>query len=1077
LFVNFFIRRPVFASVCAILIVLLGGVAIGTLPIAQYPELAPPQVTVQSNYVGASARIVESAVTTPIEQQVNGAEGMRYMSSTSGNDGTSIITVTFDVDRDKDLAAVDVQNRVNTALPRLPAEVKNTGVTITKTTAAIIMGVGFFSEDGSLSNTFISNYLDLYVRDPLRRLPGVAEVRIFGERRYAMRLWLDPVRLAARGLTASEVVSALREQNANIAAGQVGQPPAEPGQTFQISVNAAGRFNDPRQFERLVIKRGGSGQSNGLVLLGDVGRAELGAEDYSVNLRFNGRDAVGIGIFQLPDANTLALEALVRAQLKKLSAAFPPSMKYKIAFNPTDAVRASIGEVMKTLFEAIILVILVIFLFLQDWRATVIPAITIPVSLVGTFAFVKGFGFSINTLTLFGIVLATGLVVDDAIVVVENISRSLGGRKCSARAAAESAMAEVAGAVIATSLVLIAVFVPVAFISGTTGRLYRQFSLTIAFSVAISAFNALTLSPALAALLMRIPREAESRFFLFRWFNRGIAATRTHYRNAVCWLLARPVLTGVAFLAGLALTLLVFRSVPSGFVPDEDQNYFIVQLLGPQGASIDYMTGVGTQVEHKLRERPEVQDTFSVIGYNFSGNGANRAVIFVTLTPIEGRKGDARSALALVADMRGRLGSIPGALAIPFLPPPIQGQGSTGGFTFELIDQGGGTDFPALAQAAQQLQGAAVSGGRIRGLFSTFSVDDPQLALTIDREKAKSSAISLTQINDALGVYLGSQYVNDFDFNNRSYRVYVQAAAPFRGQPRDIGQFYVRSQQALASSPGVVALPVASVAAGGLAALDNFVHVTPTTAPPVISHYNLQRSVELLGAGAPGVSSGDAIHAMETAATATLPPGMGFEWSGLSWEEVRAGSQTLIIFALGLTFVFLVLSAQYESFSLPFIIILAVPLALLGGLAAQRLRGLSNDVFCQIGLLMLIGLASKNAILIVEFAEQLRARGSTPIQAITEAAQLRLRPILMTSFAFLLGILPLVFASGAGANGRHSMGTALFGGLLLSTVLNLFFTPGLYLIMQRVRARLRRKPAPAAPTAPVGPSSEGAAHA
>ena len=454
-------------------------------------------------------------------------------------------------------------------------------------------------------------------------------------------------------------------------------------------------------------------------------------------------------------------------------------------------------------------------------------------------------------------------------------------------------------------------------------------------------------------------------------------------------------------------------------------------------------------------------------------------MIFVTLTPIEGRKGDEHSASALVADMRGRLlMAIPGALVIPFLPPPIQGQGSTGGFTFELVDQAGNTDFPGLARAAMQLQGAATNGGKIRGLFSTFSVDDPQLALTIDREKAKSSAVSLTQINDALGVYLGSQYVNDFDFNNRSYRVYVQAAAPFRGQPRDIGQFYVRSQQALASSPGVVPLPVASVAAGGLAALDNFVQVRPTTSPTVISHYNLQRSVELLGAGAPGVSSGDAIRAMEQAAAAALPPGMGYEWSGLSWEEVRAGSQTLIIFALGLTFVFLVLSAQYESFSLPFIIILAVPLALLGALAAQRLRGLSNDVFCQIGLLMLIGLASKNAILIVEFAEQLRARGAGAVQAITQAAELRLRPILMTSFAFLLGILPLVFASGAGANGRHSMGTALFGGLLLSTVLNLFFTPGLYLIMQRARERLRRKPAPAAPsTAPAAPGTEGAAHA
>jgi HAE1 family hydrophobic/amphiphilic exporter-1 len=1039
--INFFIQRPIFASVCAIIIVLGGAVSIPTLPISQYPELAAPQVQVLSNYVGASAQTVESAVTTPLEQQINGAEGMRYMTSTSGADGTSQITATFDVGRDKDLVAVDVQNRVNTALPRLPTEVKNTGVVITKTSPAIIMGIGFYSTDGSLSNVFISNYVDLYVRDELRRIKGTADVTIFGERKYAMRLWLDPVRLAARGLTASEVVGALRAQNAIIAPGQVGRPPAPTGQTFQISVRASGRFTEPREFEDLVLQRSATGS---LVHLRDVGSVELGAEDYSLSLRFNERDAVGVGIFQQPDANALDLEKAVTAALDRLAPAFPPSMKYEIAFNPTTAVRESISEVLKTLVEAILLVILVIFLFLQDWRATVIPTVTIPVSLIGTFAFIKAFGFSINTLTLFGIVLATGLVVDDAIVVVENIARNMDKMRCNAREGARVGMSEVAGAVIATSLVLIAVFVPAGFISGTTGRLYRQFSLTIAFSVAISTFNALTLSPALAAILMRpAPQQGEGegpkRFILFRWFNRAFDATRASYRRALGWQLGHLGWVGAAFLGGLALTFIVFRAVPTGFVPDEDQNYFIIQAIGPQGASLDYMTGIVKQVEGQLRKRREVQGIFSVLGFNFAGNGANRATIFGSLTDISSRPGDSHSAMGVVKQLQLPLLGMQGAFIIPFLPPPIQGQGTTGGFTFELLDKSGRSDFTELAQANEDLNATAAKGGGVGAMFTTFSADDPQLSIDVDRDKAESVGVPFTQISDALGVYLGSQYVNDFDFANRSYRVYAQASAPFRNQPGAIGQFYVRSQ------------------AGGLVALDNLVTLKTTTAPPVISHYNLYRSIELAGTPAPGASSGQAIAAMEKAAHASLPPDMGFEWSGLSWEEVRAGSQAIVIFALGLTLVFLVLSAQYESFALPLIIILSVPLAMLGALGAQRLRGLVNDVFCQIGLLMLIGLASKNAILIVEFAEQLRAKGASAVDAVMEATMLRLRPILMTSFAFLLGILPLVFASGAGMNGRRSMGTSLFGGLLVSTLLNLFFTPAIYLIVQRTRDRLRAR--------------------
>jgi HAE1 family hydrophobic/amphiphilic exporter-1 len=1037
--VNFFIGRPVFATVCALLIVLLGAISIPTLPLAQFPELAAPQVLVSSNYVGANAQVVESAVTTPIETQINGVEGMRYMQSTSGSDGSSAITVTFDVGRNKDTAAVDVQNRVNTALASLPTEVKNTGVTVAKTTPAILMAAGFYSQDGSLSATFISNYVAIYVVDALKRLPGVGDVRIFGERRYAMRLWLDPDRLAGRGLTATDVVSALREQNAQIAPGQIGQPPSPTGQTFQLSVRAVGRLSDPREFERIVIR---SARDGTLVTLKDVGRAEVGAETYAQQLRFDGRDAVGVGIFQLPDANALEIDQQARAALERLSKQFPPSLKYEIAFNPTVAVRDSIREVLKTLVEAIIIVILVIFIFLQDWRTTLIPAITIPVSLIGAFAFVRAFNFSINTLTLFGIVLATGLVVDDAIVVVENIARNLGEKRGDPHQAARVAMAEVASAVVATSLVLVAVFVPVSFMPGTAGRLYQQFALTIAFSVTISMFNALTLSPALAALFMRPPRQ--HRFVLYRWFNRGFDRVNDRYKRTVTWMLGHLRWVALAFAGGLVATFLIFRSVPSGFVPDEDLNYIITQIQAPPGASLEYTSGVARKVENVLRSRKEVSHIFTVLGFSFTGNGPNRSVIFSALSPLAERKGDQHSAMAVVDALRMPLLMMPDAIVVPFLPPPIQGQGSTGGFTLELLDQGD-VGFPAMVALKDQLSGEAMRSGKVGAIFSTFTIDDPQLVLRIDRDKTKSIGIPLSQVGDALGVFMGATYVNDFDFNNRSYRVYAQAAPEYRSHPQDIGALYVRA------------------ASGGVVPLENLVNLERTVAPSVISHFNLYRSVELSGAGAPGVSSGQTIQALTDAAAKVLPAQVGHEWAGLSWEEVRTQGRTLIIFALALLFVYLTLSALYESFALPLVIILAVPLALLGALAAQKLRGLVNDVYCQIGLVMLVGLASKNAILIVEFAEQLRKRGMSEVDAAVEAAHLRLRPILMTSFAFIFGVLPLVFASGSGARSRHSLGTAVMGGLLLSTLLNLFFTPALYLIMRRALAHLRpgRSPQPA----------------
>jgi len=1030
MFVDFFIKRPVFATVCALLIIIGGAISIPTLPVAQYPQLAPPVVTISSFYTGASAQVVESAVTIPIEQVVNGVDGMTYIQSSSGNDGSSSVTVTFDVERNIDLAAVDVQNRVAQVLGRLPNEVKNTGVTVSKSGQSFVFGAALYSDNGEYSNVFISNYIDVYLKDAIKRVKGVGDVRIFGERKYAMRLWLDPVRLAARKLTASDVVAALREQNVQIAAGGVGLEPSPKGQAMTISVRAAGHLPDAAAFERMIVKTGDDGT---LVLLKDVGRAEIGAEDYSSLLRFNGKEALGFGVLQLPQANALDVDRAARAALADLAKAFPPGLKYHIAFDPTTAVRESISEVLTTLLEAIILVIFVIFVFLQGWRATLIPAITIPVSLIGTFIFIKAFGFSINTLTLFGLTLATGLVVDDAIVVIENIERHIDEFNQPPKEAASKAMGEVTGAVIATSLVLIAVFVPVALFPGTTGRIYKQFSLTIAFSVALSAFNALTLTPALSALLLR-HAPGSKNFFFFRAVNSALGWFTNSYQRMLRFALRHKVLMAILFLGGLGATILVYGRVPTSFVPDEDQGYIIISVQLPPGASLQETTAVTKQVEDILLKQPEIEGVFNVNGFSFLGSGSNKAILFVPLTAVGERKGEQHSAKSVVNRLRGPFFGIQGGFVFPVLPPAIQGVGTFGGFQFEIEDRSGGT-IDNLAAATFGVIGAANKDPALRSVFSGFTSNDPQLLVEIDREKAKSLDIPFTQISDTLQIYMGSAYVNDFDFNNRSYRVYAQADREFRAQPRDIRQFYVRSMK------------------GQMIPLDNVVRVTPTTSPQTISHFNLFRSTEINGSAAPGVSSGDALIKMENIAKQTLPQGMGYEWSGISLEQLQSGAQALYMFFLGVLIVYLVLAAQYESFALPLIILFAVPLAILGALLLQWGRGLANDVFCQIGLVMLIGLATKNAILIVEFAEQLRHRGMTIADAAVEAARIRLRPILMTSFAFILGILPLVFASGAGMNARQSLGTAVFGGMVISTILNLFFIPVLYVLVETWRER------------------------
>ncbi len=955
------------------------------------------------------------------------------MTSQSGSDGSSNITVVFDLDRDIDIAAVDVQNRVSAALGRLPAQVNATGVSVFKSSASMILGAGIYS-DGSLSDLFMSNYVDLYVRDAVKRIRGVSSVQIFNERKYAMRLWLDPARLAARGLTAGDALNALRDQNVAIAAGMVGASPAPAGQAYQVSVRAVGRLSEPEEFERIILKTGADGTN---VLLKDVGRVEIGAEDYSGKLRFNRQESVGLGVFALPSANALDVDKAVRTELERLAKNFPPGMTYRVAFDPTEAVAESIREVLLTLFEAILLVIAVIFIFLQDWRSTLIPAVTIPVSLIGTFAFIKAFGFSINTLTLFGLTLATGLVVDDAIVVIENIERHRHEKKQTAKKAASAAMLEVASAVIATSLVLVAVFVPVSFFPGTTGRLYKQFSLTIAFSIAISAFNALTLAPALAGVLLK--NHSQKRLSIFAPVNRAISWVTRTYARTLTVTTSRPRLMLAAFVVLLAMTAIVYRLVPSGFVPSEDQSYFLVLIQGPEGASLDYTSKVLAEAEEVLKDDEDIQNTFAVAGWSFNGSAANHAICFPQTKPLSQRHGAEHSLDAIVQRLQGKFSAISGAEIFAFAPPAIEGTSSLGGFSFEILDHGNNTP-QKLAEVAGAIMGEASQHKELTGVFSSFTANDPQYVVYIEREKAKAMGVQLSEISDALQVYMGSAYINDFDFNARSYRVFAQADAKFRASPQDIGQFYVRSNK------------------GMMVPLSNVVTVKEETAPPLISHYDLFRSTEMNGSSAPGFSSGQAIAAMEQVARKALPQGFAFEWSGISLEELESSQKALVIFALGVLFVFLVLSAQYESFALPFIILLSVPIAILGALSAQFLRGLPNDVFCQIGLVMLVGLASKNAILIVEFAEQLRAQGKSVHDAAIEAAEIRLRPILMTSLAFILGILPLVFAHGAGQEARHSLGTPVLGGMIVSTFLNLYFIPVLYIGFETLRERFTTAP-------------------
>jgi hydrophobe/amphiphile efflux-1 (HAE1) family protein len=1048
--VGFFIERPVFASAIAIIMLLAGAICYFLLPVSQFPEITPPQVVVAAIYPGAGAQVVADTVTTPLEQQINGVPGMMYMSSSSSNDGSSTITITFEVGYPLSIAAVDVQNRVSQAAPILPPIVNQAGVTIKKQNPNFVLIVNLTSPDHSVDPVTLSNYAYLQVVDPLKRLPGVGDVQIFGERRYSMRIWLDPDKLAALGITAVDVQNAIAEQNIQVAAGKIGQPPAPPGTPFEMQVNAVGRLSDPAEFGDIIIRANPA--TGSAVRLRDAARIELGALQYSSTAFFGDEPTVVLGIFQMPGSNALDLQNSIKAKMEELSKRFPKGIAYAMHYDTTRFVSAAMHDVVITLVEALALVIAVVFIFLQSWRTTIIPTIAIPVSLVATLVVMKMFGFSLNMLSLLGMVLAIGLVVDDAIVVVENVERQLeaGLRPLEA---ARVAMSEVTGPIIATTAVLMAVFVPVAFIPGVAGRLYNQFALTVAISVAISAFNSLTLSPALSAAFLR--HRGETTFAPFRWFNRGFEKLADLYAGSVRILVrARWVIMGL-FGVALGATFFLSQRIPSTFLPVEDQGYFFVVIQLPDGASLERTDAVAKQVRDVLQRTPGVDIVGSISGLNFLTNAAqsNSAVEFAILKPWDERPPE-QTASNIVATVRPQLLGLAGGLALSFDPPSIPGLGAMGGFEFQVEDLTG-RGSAALNEATQALIAEARKQPEIdaRQLFTSFSTSTPQFKYDLDRNKAKLLGLSLPDVFNTLQIYLGSLYVNDFNLFGRTFRVTLQADAQGRGSASALSRLYVRN------------------AAGGMVPLSTLGNLTPTVGPETVPHYNNYASALINGAAAPGFSSGQAVAAMERAAATALPRDFAFEWTGITLQELKAGSIASVVFGLAIVFVFLILAAQYESWSMPFMVLLSVPLALFGALLALWLRGRQMDVYSQIGFVMLIGLAAKNAILIVEFAKRRREEGLGIVEAATEAARLRLRPILMTAFAFILGVVPLMLATGAGAASRQSIGTTVFGGMLAATILSLLCVPVFYAVIEQLRDRRASKNAePAASLKTTAPA-------
>jgi hydrophobe/amphiphile efflux-1 (HAE1) family protein len=1033
--VGFFIQRPIFASAIAVILVLAGSICYFLLPVSQFPDITPPQVVVSAVYPGASAQVVADTVTTPLEQQINGVAGMTYMSSSSSNDGSSTITITFDVGYPLSIAAVDVQNRVAQASSSLPQIVNQAGVTIKKQNPNFVLIVNLTSPDRSVDPVALSNYAYLQIVDPLKRLQGVGDVQIFGERRYSMRVWLDPDKLANLGITAVDVQNAIAEQNVQVAAGKIGQSPAPAGTPFEMQVSAVGRLSDPAQFGDIVVRADANAGS--VVRLRDVARIELGALQYTSTAFFGEDPTVVLAIYQMPGSNALALQQRVKDKMQELSKRFPKGIDYAMHYDTTRFVSASMHDVVITLIQALLLVVAVVFIFLQSWRTTIIPTIAIPVSLIATLAVMETLGFSLNMLSLLGMVLAIGLVVDDAIVVVENVERQLeaGLRPLEA---ARAAMKEVTGPIIATTAVLMAVFVPVAFIPGVAGRLYNQFALTVAISVGISAFNSLTLSPALSAAFLR--QRGDVTFAPFRRFNRGFDWLSHSYAHGVRRLIGLRWTMLALFVAALGATYLVSLRIPSTFLPVEDQGYFFVVIQLPDGASLERTDVVAKQVREVLQNTPGVDIVGSISGLNFLTNAAqsNSAVEFAILKPWD-RRPPGQGASDIVASVRPKLLGLPGAIALSFDPPSIPGLGTTGGFEFQVEDLTGRGSV-ALNDATQAVIAEARKQPEINGqqLFSSFSTSTPQFNYDLDRNKAKLLGLNLPDVFNTLQIYLGSLYVNDFNLFGRTFRVTLQADKDARASASDLSRLYVRN------------------ASGGMVPLSTLGSLKPIVGPETVPHYNNYASALINGGAAPGYSSGQAVAAMERAAATALPRDFAFEWTGITFQELKAGSIATVVFALAIIFVFLILAAQYESWSMPFMVLLAVPLALFGALLALWLRGRQIDVYSQIGFVMLIGLAAKNAILIVEFARRRREEGLSIVDAAMEAARLRLRPILMTAFAFILGVVPLMIATGAGAASRQSIGTTVFGGMLAATILTLAFVPVFYAVIEELRERNQR---------------------
>ena len=1040
-FSRFFIDRPIFAAVLSIVIFLGGGIAMFALPISEYPEVVPPSIVVQAVYPGANPRVLSEAVATPLEEQINGVENMLYMSSQATSDGVLTTTVTFRIGTDPDLAQVQVQNRVAQALPRLPEEVRQSGVTTVKSSPDLTMVVHIVSPDNRYDIVYLRNYALLQIKDVLGRVPGVGQVQVFGGGDYAMRIWLDPQKVAARGLSAGDVIRAVREQNVQVAAGVVGAPPMPEPVEYQLSVNTRGRLADEREFGEIIIKAGSDGE---LTRLRDVARIELAAGSYALRSMLDNKDAVGIGIFQAPGSNALELSTSVRATMAELKQRFPEGVDFSIVYDPTINVRDGIREVVITLLEAVLLVVIVVVLFLQTWRASIIPLVAVPVSIVGTFAILLAFGFSINTLSLFGLVLAIGIVVDDAIVVVENVERNIEAG-LSPRDASYKAMEEVSGPIIAIALVLCAVFVPVAFVSGLTGQFYRQFALTIAFSTVISAFNSLTLSPALSAILLRphgAPPDRLTRLldrwlgWIFRPFNRFFTRASAGYGGAVARVLRRRGLALAVYAGLVALTVVAFGKVPSGFVPSQDKQYLVAFAQLPDGATLDRTEAVIREMSNIGMEHPGVANAVQFPGLSINGfvNLPNAGIVFFTLDPFAERTSDEEYGPAIAGALNGKFAGIQDAFVAVFPPPAVQGLGQVGGFKMQLEDRAGLGEVE-LYSATQALLGRAYQTPQLAGIFSGFQINVPQLEVDVDREKVKQQGISLTDLFQTMQAYLGSVYVNDFNRFGRTYQVIVQADAPYRATGENIAQLKVPN------------------ANGEMVPLGSVVQVKQSYGPAQGLRYNAYPAADVNGGPAPGVSSGEARSLMEQLATETLPNGIGYEWTDLTYQEILAGNTAAFVFPLCLLLVFLVLAAQYESWSLPLAVILIVPMSLLFAIGGVWLTSGDNNVFTQIGFLVLIGLACKNAILIVEFARELQLQGRSRVEAALEAARIRLRPILMTSFAFIMGVLPLVFSSGAGAEMRHAMGVAVFSGMLGVTFFGLVLTPVFYVVLQGLAER------------------------